>query len=67
MKLMKIQNILKEKVFLGVKEHQKMFNEKKFSRKGIEIINKFNIKKIDLLKIDMRVMSIMIKDLVKIG
>ena len=33
----------RKKFFLGVKEHQKMFNEKKILvEKGIEIINKFN-------------------------
>ena len=43
----------RKKFFLGVKEHQKMFNEKKILvERGIDVINKFNIKKIDLLKVD---------------
>ena len=48
------QNILKKKkFFLGVKEKKKMFVEKKVSiDKAINIIKKFKIYKIDLLKID---------------
>ncbi|GIS17129.1 MAG: hypothetical protein CM15mP118_0080 [Alphaproteobacteria bacterium] len=43
----------KKKFFLGVKKHKKMFVEKIILiEKGIDVINKFNIKKIDLLKID---------------
>ena len=43
----------RKKFFLGVKKHQKMFKEKKILvEKGIDVINKFKIKKIDLLKID---------------
>ena len=43
----------KKKFFLGVKEQNKMFVEKKVSvEKAINIIKKFKIEKIDLLKID---------------
>ena len=43
----------KKKFFLGVKEKKKMFVEKKVSiDKAINIIKKFKIDKIDLLKID---------------
>ena len=43
----------KKKFFLGVKEKKKMFVEKKvFVDKAINIIKKFKIDKIDLLKID---------------
>ena len=43
----------RKKFFLGVKKHQKMFIEKKILvEKGMDVINKFKIKKIDLLKID---------------
>ena len=43
----------KKKFFLGVKENKKMFVEKKVSiDKAINIIKKFKIDKIDLLKID---------------
>ena len=51
---MKVQNILeKKKFFLGVKEKNKIFIEKKVSvEKAINIIKKFKIEKIDLLKID---------------
>ena len=52
--LTKIQNILKKKkFFLGVKEKKKMFEEKKvLVDKAINVIKKFKIDKIDLLKID---------------
>ena len=50
----------RKKFFLGVKKHQKMFKEKKILvEKGIDVINKFKINKIDLLKIDTEVMNIM--------
>ena len=54
MTLMKNQNISKKKKFLlGVKEKKKMYIEKKVSiDKAINIIDKFKIDKIDLLKID---------------
>ena len=43
----------RKKFFLGVKKHQKMFEEKIIQvEKGIDVINKFKINKIDLLKID---------------
>ena len=43
----------KKKFFLGVKENKRMFVEKKvFVDKAINIIKKFKINKIDLLKID---------------
>ncbi len=43
----------KKKFFLGVKKNEKMFVEKNiFIEKGTDIIKKFNINKIDLLKID---------------
>ena len=43
----------RKKFFLGLKKHQKMFKEKKILvEKGIDVINKFKINKIDLLKID---------------
>ena len=43
----------KKKFFLGVKENKKMFVEKKvFTDRAINIIKKFKIDKIDLLKID---------------
>ena len=43
----------KKKFFLGIKEKKKMFVEKKVSiDKAINIIKKFKIDKIDLLKID---------------
>ena len=49
--LMKNQYIIKKKIFLGVKENKKMFVEKKVSiDKAINIIKKFKIDKIDLLK-----------------
>ncbi len=52
--LTKIQNILKKKNFFWVlKKKKKMFVEKKvFVDKAINIIKKFKIDKIDLLKID---------------
>ncbi len=52
--LMKNQNILKKKkIFLGIKKNEKMFIEKNvFIDKAINIIKKFKIDKIDLLKID---------------
>ena len=51
---MKNQNILKKKKFLlGVKENKKMFIEKKVSvDQAKNIIKKFKVDKIDLLKID---------------
>ena len=43
----------RKKLFLGVKQDKKMFSEKNICiKKGIDIITKFRINKVDLLKID---------------
>ena len=43
----------RKKLFLGISEGEKMFNEKNvFIEKGIDVIEKFKINKVDLLKID---------------